>query len=50
MTGVGELVAAYRQMETPVLICERVWIERKDDDLVVHVGRPAAQEVTERPA
>jgi hypothetical protein len=50
MTGAGELITAYRRMKFPVLISERVWIERKADDLVVHVGRPTAQEVAERPA
>ena len=50
MTGVGALVTAYRRMKSPVLISERVWIERKGDGLAVHMGRPAAEEITDRPA
>ncbi len=44
MTAVGNLVAAYRRIESPVLISERVWIERRADDLMVHLGRPTVQE------
>jgi thiamine monophosphate synthase len=47
MTGVRALVAAYRQMESPVLISERVWIERRADNLAVHLGQPAAEEAAD---